>query len=292
VAQSDRPTIAIGKERLEQSNESGEGLVFEPRLSGGAGLRWDDYELNATECWGHLLDDPTVTERRIHEFLLANPCFLPVPGGYDTGRGARGHNGTAHGAVFTEPPLPGITRPVPDFLRIRRDTGGFRAMFFEIEDPNKPMVRNDGRMRQEYEQALRQVTTWRQWFREPAHVQLFRQLYRLNDRPDLDLTVEYVLIYGRRRALLGHQDAVAHRDDSLPELVQSMTFDRLRPSADGRFDFGVKVAGQRFLAISAPPTLSWINTFQAKPMQRSRIRSPRPWDRRGSIRHQHKSSPS
>jgi hypothetical protein len=238
---SDRPSLMISNRAFEPSV---------PLLS------WDDYTAEAEDRWAKVLNDPEVTEDEVHRFLEANPSFLPFAAGHTLEGGAiRGHHGAVHGAVFSKPPLPGITRPVPDFLRVTSDSDGLHAIFFEIEDPSKPMAREDGALRAEYHQAIGQISEWQAWLAEPANILNFRALYRLDHlrRPRLDF--RFCLIYGRRTVVESDRRTLQERSTIKPPFTESMTYDRLRASHDGRFDIAVNVVRERFEALSVPPTL-------------------------------------
>lgn len=214
---------------------------------------WDEYSARLLEELRTLLES-SPTEALVQSFLELHPALIPYPQGFAGGGGIRGAQGSLHFAVFTQPPLPGIERPVPDFMRIARDSGGFYPLLIEIEAPKKRVINNDGSPSAQFAQAVGQMATWQHWFAQPAHQVEFRELYQIPGRwAHRPIHPRFILVYGRRAELEDARAMAAREGFSKPE-VTIMSFDRLQPSSLGAMDVTVRVVGRRFEAVAFSPT--------------------------------------
>jgi Domain of unknown function (DUF4263) len=214
---------------------------------------WDDYERAATDEWSALLTT-LPGEDRVQRFLDRNPCFIPYAAGFAT-VGQGGHHGSMFSAVITQPVLPGIRRPIPDFMRLLRDSDSIRPLLVEIEAPSKKVGRRDGQLSSAATQALSQIADWKAWFAKPANELQFRELYQLNRFPHRALAPRYVLVMGRGDEMELNERVREMRRHATPSDVEIMSFDRLRPSHEGRNDLCVRIVKQDFRAVSLMPTL-------------------------------------
>lgn len=206
--------------------------------------------------WAEFLARGPATEVEVQQFLEKHPCLVPFPEGVGPvaqGRGAH----SVHMMVVTQPVLPGIDRPRPDFLRLNRDSEAIYATLIEIEPPSKRYARKDGQATAEYTQALSQIGDWKAWFAEPRNVMAFRDLYRLNDSAHAHRLLEtrFVLVYGRRSELESHRRARDLRSMLKPPHTTVMSYDRLFASERAAWDLCVRLEHRAFVAETIPPTL-------------------------------------
>lgn len=223
---------------------------------GASAIGWDIYVDQVMEAYRELLATHPLPESGAQGFLERHPAMVPFPPGFvGGGGGVRGHHGSLHSALFTQPPLPGIERPVPDFMRILRDSSGIHPVLIEIEAPERRVVNKDGYPNAHYTHALGQLAEWVDWFEDSAHQLAFRELYRIPERWVFRrMSPQFLLVYGRR-AELNEPRVLAQRDRLLPANVSVMSFDRLEPSLAGRMEITVRLSGRRFQAVALSPTL-------------------------------------
>lgn len=199
-----------------------------------------------------LLNSPAPSERALQRFLNQNPSFLPGAAG-TTGLG--GHHGPILDAVITQPPLPGIKQPLPDFVWIRKDTEKVVPILIEIEAPAKRWFRKDMLPRKELTQAIGQVDSWRAWFNSPANVLQFRTLYGIDSwAPNHAFIPEYVLIYGRRSEFEEDEDLRKVRASMERPALRWLTYDGLYPHPEAWSYVTVAIRRQKPIAVSFPPT--------------------------------------
>jgi hypothetical protein len=222
--------------------------------AGPPSLAWDDYVRLVEAEWTELLGRGA-PESEFQSFLERHPSM--VPGGF--GFGGRGHQGPLHDALFTQPTLPGLRRPTPDFMWITMDSGQLLAVLIEIEAPSKLWFTAKGQETANLTQATGQLAQWKAWFKQPDNVNQFKRLYRIPDGYlsrifDISFERHYVLVYGRRSELRGKPEANRQCRSMLPPDVERMTYDRLAPDPWLRDCLCVRVRGERFEAVSVPPT--------------------------------------
>lgn len=227
-------------ERPRPSKPAPGGKPGDRAIADPAGtLVWEDYEEEVRQAWGALLADPATDEPDVHAFFEKHPCMVPFAEGFelDGDRGVHGAHGSIHGRVYSQPTLPGVRRPRPDFMRILRNSAFVEPVLIEIESPKKRWSRVDGQQPEPYTQAMGQLAQWAAWFNEPENVLQFRRLYELPAftagrvfRP------RFVLVFGRRSDFETNPEARAGRYVLQADGVTSMTFDRLKPNYHGRDD--------------------------------------------------------
>jgi hypothetical protein len=197
-------------------------------------------------------------EADVQAFLERHPCMAPGPAGYWSGAGYLGTHGPMHNLLFSQPPLPGIRRPIPDLMWINRDSEHISPVLIELESPYKPWFTKSGEQSSELTQALGQLATWQRWFSEPANAINFGSLYRIESRL-LDSHVFaplFLLVFGRRDDLERDTDLAKQRGFMKPAHVQWMTYDRLAPHNEASDAVCVRVHGRRFEVMSVSPTIT------------------------------------
>jgi hypothetical protein len=151
----------------------------------------DEYSRRVSSDFAALLQ----REPAIHRFLDRTPSLVPgaqTPGGPV--------NGLLHGALITQPKLPGFRSRVPDFMWIVADSATWYPTLIEIESPTKKLFTRAGVPRAEFTQARNQLTQWRAWFQSPTNVQQFIELYDIPARwrNFMGYRLRMILVYGRR----------------------------------------------------------------------------------------------
>lgn len=216
---------------------------------------WEQYEVWLSARYRDLLDSPDADESALQRFLECHPSL--IPGGEGTGQSIGGHHGAFPEVVFSQAELPGLKRPIPDFLWVSKVSGEVWPVVIEIKDPRKPWFRpSDGVQHAELTQAVDQLAKCRQWFGREAHRELFYERYGISDWVRRYHKIEPILclIYGRRKQF-EHDAALSQkRAEMRPDWLVWMTYDRLRPSYWLRNAIAVRHEGGRFEAISIPPT--------------------------------------
>lgn len=225
-------------------------------------MSWDDYEAKVTGEWQALLnsaegcDEPT-----IHNFLVKNPSWLP---------GARGMNIASdyapHGwALLSESPLrewvsaddsycDAVGTKIPDFIWLASDSNNFTPVLIEIESPCKKWFTDSGNPHHDLVQAMNQLAKWRAWFNQPANKIAFCADFGM-PHSYKNLKPEFVLIYGRRKEFQGNPDLNRLRTQFEQEGQVVMTFDRLKAVRDCAGYICAAKTGQRYRALSVPPTM-------------------------------------
>jgi hypothetical protein len=181
--------------------------------------------------------------------------MVPFADGFDVDGdpGVHGAHGSFHGRVYSQPVLPGLDRPVPDFMRIMRNSGFVEPILIEIESPQKHWARRDGEQPDAYTHALQQVADWAAWFNAPENVLQFRRFYQLPSFSEgRQFKPRFVVVFGRRNDFKLHPDARSRRFALQPDGFTTMTYDRLRPDYDGRHDATVKVRNGKVVTITKP----------------------------------------
>lgn len=212
----------------------------------------DVYVSQAKEQWRTLLSsDPE--ETAIQSFLEQNPMFLP---GALTPGTRSGHD-PLHGAVITQPRLPGLATKIPDFMWIAKHSATWYPTLVEIEKPSKLLFNANGIPTAAFTQARNQLTEWRVWFSKPENVQQFIASYAIPDWFRLGRTMQLhmILVYGRRSEFEGipqlseKRSSLLHGSDE--ELI---SFDRLRPDHDLYQSLTIRMPSSgRYTAVSVPP---------------------------------------
>jgi hypothetical protein len=214
---------------------------------------WDDYSRFLSKQWAACLRDAS-SEQDVQDFLELHPCVLP--GGEGGGDSFGGHHGPLPGAVVRQPELPGLNRPVPDFLWVTRTSAGIHPVLIEIEDPRKRWFTKAGHPRSELTQARNQLSDWKTWFSNPAHQILFSEKYVLDDylRRWLPVVPRYVLVYGRRADAEADRQANRSRANQQPNDVLEMTYDRLAPQLTASNCVTVHAGTSGWTVVNIPPT--------------------------------------
>lgn len=172
------------------------GLRVEQPQDKQSAMGWDAYSARLLTEWKALLNqDPEPDEKDVQKFLELHPSLLP--GGFGD-VGPSGHHGPWLGGVYREPPLKGLNRQRrPDFMWVTSGTDLVTPICIEIEKPNRPWFKKNGRPSRELTEALDQLADWKVWFSEPENQSIFRKTYVSQDFEHRVLKPQYVLIYGR-----------------------------------------------------------------------------------------------
>jgi Domain of unknown function (DUF4263) len=178
-----------------------------------------------------------------------------VPGA--SGVGMKGKLGPIHDAVITQPVLPGLERPQPDFMWIHTDSVRVLAVLVEIEKPSKRWFTKDGRETAQLSQAMSQIAQWKAWFKEPDNVNQFRRLYQVMPRHAVRRVFEqfYLLVYGRQQELIESPEFNLRRRSLLPPDIERMTYDRLAPDPSAANYLCARIRKGTLEAVTVPPTL-------------------------------------
>lgn len=211
-----------------------------------AAANWDGYQQPLAGQLANLISSGA-NESALQEFLEANPCLVPGASGLDMASLSDGH------FLFSQPPLPGIERPIPDFMWICRNSEALIPVLVEIEDPSKPHFTAGGQQHHQLTQALGQLTDWKVWLQARNNVETFLDLYRLNTWRNLTFSPLFVLVYGRRQELADPRLA-KKRDALRSDDVIIMTWDRLTPQWQAVDAITVRPIKRDWRVVSVPPT--------------------------------------
>lgn len=216
---------------------------------------WDPYAQAIEIAWRDLLEEEAELELALQRFIERFPCLLPFAMAYSPGGEPEfGHHGTLHGAVFTQPDLPGgAVRPRPDFMRITRDSSWTYVTLFELKRTSFTLFRSDQRFRDEYDAAREQVVGYQAWLDDPANKAAFLRKFLIPAAiSHRDLFVRLVLLAGRRREVYGHPE---RRDRRRREQIVIRSLDALLPDANARDDVTVRIHDGRLVVVSVQPTM-------------------------------------
>ena len=216
-------------------------------------MEWDSYAIAVEDELQQLLRSEECAEEKYQHFLELNPSLLPW--GYGTFGG--GHHGLIHGAVISQPRLPGLGGYKPDFLYIATDSAAIYAVLIEIESPCKPWFTQSGQPSSKLTQAMNQLREWKIWFEKPENETAFRRHYRVPSGAPFDerrFLQKYYLIYGRRDDLTKSGRSGQRSMHEGPD-EHFVSWDHLRPSLEYRDTITATLDRSGYRAISVPPTL-------------------------------------
>jgi hypothetical protein len=216
-------------------------------------MAWSEFATLVSAQWSELLSRQDVAESDVQAFLERRPCLVPYASD-DLGGVPRGHHGPLHGAVLRKPRLLGEGLLVPDFMRVTRDSGGIHVHLIEIESPSKPYFRKGGQLRAEFTQAMGQLSDWRAWLADPRNELSFAERLQVPPEWRRPMDVDLTLVYGRRAEVVAHPRGRQQRASANRGSVKVMSFDRLRPQYEARWDFTATVRRGKFVALAAQPT--------------------------------------
>jgi hypothetical protein len=221
-------------------------------------LTWAEYERVITSDWDALLNrEPSPSEQEVQRFLERHPSM--VPGAFGLTGLQSGHYPMLCG-VIARPPLPSYNCRVPDFMWLSQSSDTEQPVLIEIEAPSKPWFTRRGRPTHQFNQALDQIVEWKNWFDVAHNVRAFKEFYRFDRSAWMKRSFRpaYLLIYGRRAEANADPRLTRKRTTILPDLVFSMTYDRLCP--DPKANDLVCLMDDRagpFRVVSVPATLRW-----------------------------------
>lgn len=208
------------------------------------------------ESWSRLLDsEESRDERVLQAFLEANPSYLP---GARTLDGNSGHDPWPH-AVVSQPPLPGLSTRLPDFMWIASDSVFLYPILIEIETPWKRWFQ-DRKLVQHSDLtvALSQIAQWRSWFANGHNQVAFYEYYRIpRDLQDLTMSPRYVVVHGRRREANASPASQRFRGNlGIKEDTRLLTFDRLHSDPRARDYFTVSLDEHGYKLHPRSPSVS------------------------------------
>lgn len=193
-------------------------------------IPWPEYVARVQSEWTELMYGPGFNdERLLQEFLGLHPSMIP---------GGRSYPVSGHlplfSAAITQPPLCGIGHHVPDFMWFAVDSGTLYPVFIEIETPGKRWFNAKGDPSADLTHAIRQLSDWQAWVKNPTNALLLRDRFRIPN--DLwrtrDLHPQFVLVFGSRREFEQRDEPRKRRNAlkaSLSPDLYLLTFDRLVP---------------------------------------------------------------
>jgi antiviral defense system Shedu protein SduA len=233
--------------------------TYELAKGGPSSMSWAEYDSWLRRAWSTLLNrDPP--EPEVQKFLESHPCL--VPGGEGGTESIGGHHGAFPDALISQAELPGLTKPVPDFLWVSKLSSVVKPVLIEIERPGKRYFRATGRPTERVKsaqltEAEGQISHWKDWFENEAHRTLFYDRYGIDDfvRRYHRVDPVYCLIYGRRREFENDEELSTLREAMRPGWLIWRTFDSLRPLYDARHAICIKFQQGHFKVVAVPPTL-------------------------------------
>lgn len=215
-------------------------------------MAWERYVEMVKPRWQSLLDEASDDEAAFHLFFEQNPSFLPGPFGV----GPNFNHGPLLDFVISEPVLPGLKRPRPDFLWLNKQTDRIFIVLIEIEAPAKRWFTKKGTPTADLAVPMKQMADWDQWFRKAGNVTQFQKLYWIRDNwwDRVPFEVHHCLVYGRRAEFESRDDNASIRRNLFAANVHPMTFDRLAPVREGHSLPSAVVRDNEFVARFFPPT--------------------------------------
>jgi len=245
--------MTTGAETQEQSPPSKKR--FTTVLNAPQPWTWDEYSRWLKTEWAELLrtGDPNNEEPYRH-FLERHPSL--IPGGEGTGNSFGGHHGSWNGVVISQPPLPGITRHIPDFMWLTKNSEDIIPVLIELEAPGKTWFNKDGQRSAKLTQAQDQLAEWRQQLDNPANRQLLGEMYDFPRRWtfEYNLVPRLLLIYGRRQEFRLRPWLSQKRRAIRDPATEAMTFDRIKPLAGSRDALTVRMERTSQIVVAVPPT--------------------------------------
>ena len=231
-------------------------------VKGAAAWEWPRYERWLTEEWGKLLGGPYQgDEKSFQMFLERHPCLLP--GGDGIGESFGGHHGSWGEIVITEPPIPGISARIPDFMWLTKNSAELIPVLIEIEAPAKRWLTKKGDRTADFVHAEGQLADWRRRLDDPTGRLQFADLYDFPAQwaQRLNLAPRFMLIYGRRSEFGERPEWNRKRGGHDSSNIDAMTYDRLRPLARSANVITVKIERKNDVvtrcAVAVPPTFQF-----------------------------------
>lgn len=218
-------------------------------------LAWDQYSGGVEAAWRATVEQAPRREQALQEALERHPCLLPFAVAYTpAGTPDYGHHGTIHGAVVTQPRLPGTATLRPDFMRITRDSQWVYVTLFELKWAGLRLFRRGARFADTFDAAREQLYGYSTALAQ-GEWKAFAEAYRLPAYVHWrDVRIRLVLLAGRRTEVYEHSD---RRDRRRREEIIVRSLDSLAPDADARDDITVRLAGGQLRAKHIQPTLRY-----------------------------------
>jgi hypothetical protein len=220
-----------------------------------AAWSWDEYAAWLEAQWSSLLRTADqLDEKPFQQFLERHPCL--IPGGEGTGESFGGHHGGWNDMVISQPQLPGISKRIPDFMWLTRNSEDIIPVVVEIEAPGKPWFNKDGQRSAKLTHAQDQLAEWGRQLDNAANRQQLSELYDFPRRWTVshNLVPRLLLIYGRSEELKQRPDLNQKRRHIKGQATEAMTFDRLRPIAGSRNAVSVRIENGSPVVLAVSPT--------------------------------------
>lgn len=138
-----------------------------------------------------LCNQPDSTEESFQKFLERNSNLIPSH--------FIEHHGYDLHTVYQKVPMGNDY--VSDFMFITKNSANWCCVHIEIEDPRKPIFKEDGDFNAKYSSARTQVKKWEAWFHKAENKSQFESnikkalLCNLRDNP---INHRFILVYGRK----------------------------------------------------------------------------------------------
>jgi hypothetical protein len=197
-----------------------------------------------------------------------------LPGGEGSGESFGGHHGGWNDTVISQPPLPGISKRVPDFMWLTKNSEDIIPVLIEIEAPGKPWFNEDGQRSAKLTHAQDQLADWVTQLDNAANRQQLAEMYDFPRRWTFthNLVPRLLLVYGRANELKRRPELNRKRRAIRGSATEAMTFDRLRPLEGSKNAVSVRMENGTAVVIAIPPT------FRLGPANADAIFAVRGWE--------------
>lgn len=216
---------------------------------------WDEYSSWLKTKWAELLrTGDSSKEEPYRKFLEQHPCL--IPGGEGSGDSFGGHHGGWNDTVISQPPLPGITKRIPDFMWLTKNSEDIIPVLIEIEAPGKAWFNKNEQRSAKLTQAQDQLAEWRLQLDNAASRQLLGEMYDFPRGWTLtyNLVPRVLLIYGRSQEFRLRPWLNRKRRAIRDPATDAMTFDRIKPLEGSRNAFSVRMENRSQIVVAVPPT--------------------------------------
>lgn len=240
-------------------------ITYEMAPAQPALIGWDEYEARATAEWRALLSSgDSCDERRIRDFLVKHPSFVPGASGVLEPSG----HPPWHWALLARAPLREWVHAedryrdvsvveIPDFIWLAHNSKDLTPVLVRVESPRKKWFTDGGDPHDDLLRAIDRLREWRDWLSQPKAVIAFHSTFEtpVPMRRHGGFRPEFVLIYGREeefeeRPALGRFRSQLQQDNQVV-----LTFDDLRAARGCAGYTCISQQEGRFWVLSVPPTI-------------------------------------
>lgn len=166
------------------------------------------------------------------------------------------HHGLDLNTVYQKVPMGNDY--VSDFMFITKNSANWTCVHIEIEDPRKPIFKENGDFTAKYNAARTQVRKWEAWFHKTENRNLFESnikkvlLSNLRDNP---INHRFILVYGRKAEIDSNcRKELWCEEKNSDSNFYVMTWDSLFESAHQQFNLA-KFVKQKIHFIQCPKPL-------------------------------------